>query len=552
MSYVPRPSSAFNGWSNSNNQQGSRGYSSSQNGNGYGDHDGGYRPHGAYGAQLGRKSSFELRKFFYIEDEVIARATPEQVADFRARNNNIIVKCEDPAVKIPSPVINFSQAFKCDPLILDAIQSQNFKQPSPIQCQVWPVLLSGHDCISISQTGSGKTLGFLLPGFVHSHMQTDSALTDPRKTSILVICPTRELAQQTHQEVLKYAYRDYRTVCVYGGADKRSQIDSLRRGAKVVVGTPGRINDLINGGQLDVSCVTYCVLDEADRMLDMGFEPQIRDILDKLPTNRQNVLTSATWPKEAQELARNYLNTPVQINIGKIDLHAAETITQIIELDCQDMYQKENHLMGMLQQDSMRGAKVLVFVNTKISATNMCRRLQQSGINADTIHGNLDQSRREQALNNFRRNYCNVLTATDVAARGLDLPDIQFVINFDMANNIDEYVHRIGRTGRAGKSGTAITYFTPQDASLAKKLIKVLTETNQKIDPRLVQLSNMAPSKSSGGYGKGNYRNGGGGGFGRSDGGYRSFGGGNRGDRFGSSGGFNNSFKREKNDFSRY
>jgi len=538
--YQPRE---MNGYGSSSFPQSSGGYqprssfSTSQNGS-----SNGYKPRQM---NIGKQCSFKLLKNFYIEDEIIARANSEQVADFRLRNNNIMVLCDDPSIHIPSPIINFKQAFKCDPQILTAIESQNFTQPSPIQCQVWPILLSGHDCISISQTGSGKTLGFLLPGFVHSHMQTDPVLKDNRKPSILVICPTRELAQQTHNEVKKYAYRDFKTVCVYGGADKRNQISQLRYGAKVIVGTPGRLNDLINSGDLDVSCVTYSVLDEADRMLDMGFEPQIRSILDHLPRDRQNCMTSATWPKEAKELAQQYLNTPIQINIGKIDLHAAETITQIIELDCSDKYSKEEHLLNFLRRDDMRGAKTLVFVNTKVSATDMCRRLQQSGINADTIHGNLDQYRREQALNQFRNNHCNILTATDVAARGLDLPDIDFVINLDMANNIDEYVHRIGRTGRAGKSGTAITYFTPQDGSMAKKLIKVLTEANQKIDPRLFQYQTMAPSKGGSSYGRNSYRSGGS----RNDGGYQRFGDRSGGDRFGSGGGFNNGFKREKSDF---
>jgi len=488
----------------------------------------------------------KLLKNFYVEDKVIAAATPEQVKEFRLRNNNIMIFPPNPSVVVPNPCTSFKQAFCCDHEILRAIECQNFTQPSPIQCQVWPVLLSGHDCISISQTGSGKTLGFLLPGFVHSHMQTDNALKDPNKPGILVICPTRELAIQTHQEVLKYAYRGYRTTCVYGGASKGPQISSLRNGAKIVVGTPGRINDLINAGCLDVSRVTYMVLDEADRMLDMGFEPQIRQILEKLPTDRQNVMTSATWPKEVHALAEEYTNNAIRIQIGKIDLHAAETIMQVIECGCMDQYQKEDHLLNFMRQDQMRGEKILIFTNTKMSAMNLCRRLRQSGINADTIHGNLVQSEREHALNNFRRNVVTAMTATDVAARGLDLPDIKYVVNFDMPNNIDEYVHRIGRTGRAGKLGTAITYFTPQDANMAKKLIKVLTEANQKIDPRLYQYQNSAPSKSS--YGSRNsFRD-----PRDSNGGFQKFGNSRGNDRFGSGGGYSGGFKREKNDYNRY
>ena len=197
-------------------------------------------------------------KNFYQEDPMIAAANPEQVAEFRKVNNNIMVFPSNESQKCPAPVINFDQAFKCDPEILKAIQSQNFVQPSAIQCQLWPIILSGYDAIAISQTGSGKTIGFLLPGLVHAHNQTDPQLTsDTRSPSILVICPTRELAIQTNQECEKYKYREFRSACIYGGAPKGAQINQLRAGVKIVVGTPGRINDLSESQKLYLDKVYF-------------------------------------------------------------------------------------------------------------------------------------------------------------------------------------------------------------------------------------------------------------------------------------------------------
>jgi len=395
------------------------------------------------------RGDFNIIKDFYVEDEKITNANPEHVKNFKDANQ-ITVNPANPDDVIPNPCIEFEQAFKCDPQILRTIASQTkIVKPTPNQCQVIPILLKGLNCVYISQTGSGKTLAFLLPGFVHASRQTDPKLCNPRKPGILVLCPTRELAIQTHSEVLKFAYRGFNAVCVYGGAHKHGQISAIRSGCKVIVGTPGRVIDLIEQGVLDLSAVTYSVLDEADRMLDMGFEPQIRSILEKLPSDRQNVMTSATWPAEAQQLSAQYMNSPVRVNVGSMDLHAAETIQQIVETDFQNAYAKEDHLVKTMNSE-LSGSKVLIFTNTKRQAIDLCRRLKQSNVYCDTIHGNLDQNQRERALSNFRSNRVTVLTATDVAARGLDLPDIQYVINFDMPNNIDEYVHRIGRTGRAG------------------------------------------------------------------------------------------------------
>jgi len=560
MSYQPRPQFQNSGFSNNGGYQGYGGRNERQNGHSYGggyqsqrqNHNGsfnGYNQNGGdrYNNNYSSNGSAPLKnvnviKNFYQEDPMIAAANPEQVAEFRKVNNNIMVFPSNESQKCPAPVINFDQAFKCDPEILKAIQSQNFVQPSAIQCQLWPIILSGYDAIAISQTGSGKTIGFLLPGLVHAHNQTDPQLTsDTRSPSILVICPTRELAIQTNQECEKYKYREFRSACIYGGAPKGAQINQLRAGVKIVVGTPGRINDLSESQKLYLDKVTYVVLDEADRMLDMGFEPQIRQILDRLPKNRQTVMTSATWPDEAKNLAYQYLTDPIQINIGNIELTAAASIKQTIELDYTTQHAKQEHMLFNLRSESMRDRKVLVFCNTKDGAKQLNYMLKQSGLRSTTIHGNLDQREREIALGQLKSGHCNLLTATDVAARGLDISDIEFVINFDMANNIDEYVHRIGRTGRAGREGRAITYFTPENAGLASKLIEVLKKTDQVIHPKLYQYQSM-PGKSS--MRNRGFRNPNSGGFDR----------GNSGSRFGgsnfrnSSNSFGGGFKREKND----
>lgn len=274
----------------------------------------------------------DIIKNFYQEDPEVANFTPEQVAEIRALNNNISVGYvfeNSQKVHIYNPVTSFEQCFRDYPEIMEAIQNQGFAKPSPIQAQAWPILLSGQDMIGIAQTGTGKTLAFLLPAFIHIEGQTipRSERTGP---TVLVLAPTRELALQIEREVKKYSYKQMKVVCLYGGGSRRDQMDICAQGVDIVIATPGRLSDLSCAGSIDLKSVSYLVLDEADRMLDLGFEPQIRKILIDIRPNRQTVMTSATWPPGVRRLAESYSQDPIQVCVGTLDLAAVHSVSQSI------------------------------------------------------------------------------------------------------------------------------------------------------------------------------------------------------------------------------
>jgi ATP-dependent RNA helicase DDX5/DBP2 len=363
---------------------------------------------------------------------------------------------------------------------------------------------------------------------------------------LLVLAPTRELSVQTLEEAQKFGrVVGIRSVCCYGGSPKYAQIQALARGVECIIATPGRLNDLIEMRKADLSQVKYLVLDEADRMLDMGFEPQIRSIIAKIPVvGRQTMLFSATWPKEIQSLAHDFLKDPIQINVGEVNvLVANKDITQNIVMCGED--EKFDKLVAILKEltdddkervESREGApkrvpnagkqhdKLIIFVAKKVSCNNLANRLWDDGFAVDSLHGDRPQWERTKVMSAFKAGQLRMLIATDVASRGLDVKDVGAVVNYDMptgVNGVEDYVHRIGRTGRAGNKGTAHTFFTQGDRKCATKLVEVLKKSSQVIPPELEGMVR----RFGGGGGRGGY-GGRGGGRGRGRGGGRGGGGG--------------------------
>ncbi|KAI4344727.1 hypothetical protein L6164_011921 [Bauhinia variegata] len=389
---------------------------------------------------------------------------------------------------VPPPFMTFDAA-GFPPEILREMYSAGFSSPTPIQAQTWPVALQGRDIVAIAKTGSGKTLGYLIPAFILLRQRHNNPLKGP---TVLVLAPTRELATQIQDEAIKFG-RSSRVscTCLYGGAPKALQLKELDRGPDIVVATPGRLNDILEMKKIDFRQVSLLVLDEADRMLDMGFEPQIRKIVNEIPPRRQTLMYTATWPKEVRKIAGDLLVNPVQVNIGSVDeLAANKAITQYVEVVTQ--MEKDRRLEQILRSQE-RGSKVIIFCSTKRLCDQLARSIGRN-FGAAAIHGDKSQSERDWVLNQFRTGKSPILVATDVAARGLDIKDIRVVINYDFPTGIEDYVHRIGRTGRAGATGLSYTFFSEQDWKHAGDLIKVLEGANQHVPPELRQMTLRGPS----------------------------------------------------------
>ncbi|RVE76623.1 hypothetical protein OJAV_G00010610 [Oryzias javanicus] len=438
----------------------------------------------------------ELPKFqknFYQEHPDVTHRPLQEVEQYR-RSKEVTVKGRD----CPKPIIKFNEA-AFPSYVMDMIVKQNFTEPTPIQSQGWPVALSGKDMVGIAQTGSGKTLAYLLPAIVH--IQHQPFLEHGDGPICLVLAPTRELAQQVQQVAAEYGRASrLKSTCIYGGAPKGPQIRDLERGVEICIATPGRLIDFLECGKTNLRRCTYLVLDEADRMLDMGFEPQIRKIVEQIRPDRQTLMWSATWPKEVRQLAEDFLKDYVQINIGALQLSANHNILQIVDV-CNDM-EKEDKLIRLLEEImSEKENKTIIFVETKRRCDELTRRMRRDGWPAMGIHGDKSQQERDWVLNEFRYGKAPILIATDVASRGLDVEDVKFVINYDYPNSSEDYIHRIGRTARSQKTGTAYTFFTPNNMKQAGDLISVLREANQAINPKLIQMAEDRGGRGRGGRG---------------------------------------------------
>ena len=349
-----------------------------------------------------------------------------------------------------------------DNKLKNSIKFADFKTPTPIQSKSIPISLMGKDILGTAQTGTGKTLAFTIP-------MINKLILD-KNAMALIICPTRELASQVMQTVLKLNVREIGigNALLIGGEGMQKQLKKLKKRARIIVGTPGRINDHLKRQSLNLSKVSYLVLDETDRMLDMGFTPQIELILKFIPKQHQTLLFSATLPNNILKISEKYLNNPERIAVGSL----STPIEKIKQETFQITQDKKYH--ELINQLVERNGSILVFVKTKHGADKIVKRLKYDGHSADAIHGNLRQSKRERVINNFRNGKSRILIATDVAARGLDIPLIQHVINYDLPQVPEDYIHRIGRTGRAGKDGSALTFLTPSDRSMWNSISRLI------------------------------------------------------------------------------
>ncbi|KAK4705611.1 ATP-dependent RNA helicase DDX5/DBP2, partial [Phenoliferia sp. Uapishka_3] len=421
-----------------------------------------------------------FEKNFYEEDPRVTARSQREVDDFR-REKEITLTGRN----IPRPVTNFSE-MGFPSYIMDEIKRAGFQKPSAIQCQSWPMALSGRDLVAVSATGSGKTISFALPAMIHINAQP--LLSPGDGPIVLIIAPTRELAVQIQEECTKFGSSSrIRNTCVYGGVPKGGQIRDLQRGSEIVIATPGRLIDMLESGKTNLRRVTYLVMDEADRMLDMGFEPQIKKILEQIRPDRQTLMFSATWPREVQKLASEYLKDFIMVTIGSLELSANQNITQIVEVTSD--YEKRTKLIRHLEKISSEAAKVLIFIGTKRvgrsivltsssplsdahslalpnAADELTKFLRQDGWPALAIHGD---KLRERA---------------------------------DLVVVFKDYIHRIGRTGRAGAKGTAYAYVTPDNGKIARDLVKILRDAHQVVPPELEDLTRYSGG-GGGGYGGG-------------------------------------------------
>ncbi|KAL3681784.1 hypothetical protein R1sor_024740 [Riccia sorocarpa] len=377
---------------------------------------------------------------------------------------------------------------------------KKFEKPSPIQANSWPFLLTGRDLIGIAATGSGKTLAFGIPCMVHVLKKKSKAKSSTPLA--LVMAPTRELTQQI-AEVLEEAGSScgVKIACIYGGTPKGPQKAALRAGATIIVATPGRLQDLMDEGVCSLEQVSFVVLDEADRMLDLGFEPAIRSIISKTNRARQTLMFSATWPTSVDQLAKEFMQrNPIKVTIGSQDLAANHDVMQIVEvLEDRARFQRLDALLAKYHKS--RTNRVIVFVLYKKEAVRVENQLQSRGWKVAAVHGDKGQAERTRAVQSFRDGSCPLLVATDVAARGLDIPDVEFVINFSFPLTVEDYVHRIGRTGRAGKKGVAHTFFTQADKLRAGELVNVLREAGQIVPDDLLKFGTHVKKKESKLYG---------------------------------------------------
>ena len=339
------------------------------------------------------------------------------------------------------------------------VEASGYQSPTPIQQQAIPPVLAGRDLLGLAQTGTGKTAAFVLPILQRLHAGLRG------KIRALIIAPTRELAEQTHDYIGKMSeYTNTRSIVIYGGVSKQSQINKLRRGAEIIVACPGRLLDLINDKAISLANVEMLILDEADHMFDKGFLPDIRRILRNLPSQRQTLVYSATMPKEIRALAEDILIDPVTVQIDHTK--PAATISHVL-------YQVEQNNKTSLLKKILHKKEIttaIVFTRTKYKAKKLALLLQKAGCKATSLQGNLSQQQRQLALDGFKSGKYNVLVATDIAARGIDVSGISHVINFDMPATAETYTHRTGRTGRASQTGEAFTFATPDD----HKMIRIL------------------------------------------------------------------------------
>ena len=353
--------------------------------------------------------------------------------------------------------------------ILRALTAEGYTHPTPIQTQTIPPMLSGRDVLGIAQTGTGKTAAFVLP-ILHNLQKSGDFVRHPKTCRALILAPTRELAQQITENAKSYCrFAHYKIATVVGGVKAGKQIATMAKGVDILIATPGRLFDLNTSGAIDLSHTRVCVMDEADQMLDLGFFPTIKKIFAKLPSQRQSVLMSATMPKQIRALAQGFQRNPVEVSVAPTS-RPIERIDQSLRHINAD--RKKYELVDILSNG--KDKRTIIFTRTKRGADRVCKHLEMNGHKSSAIHGDKSQSQRERALKDFKAGIIPTLVATDIAARGIDIDDVSHVINFELPNVPESYVHRIGRTARAGRSGTAISLCDRSESKQLKDIQKLI------------------------------------------------------------------------------
>ncbi|GJY93073.1 DEAD-box ATP-dependent RNA helicase 42 [Tanacetum coccineum] len=428
-----------------------------------------------------------FRKNFYIEVKDIQKMTHDEVVAYR-KELELKIHGKD----VPKPIKTWHQT-GLTTKVLDTIRKMQYEKPMPIQAQALPIIMSGRDCIGVAKTGSGKTLAFVLP--MLRHIMDQSPLESGDGPIGLIMAPTRELVQQIHSDIRKFTkILGLKCVPVYGGSGVAQQISELKRGAEIVVCTPGRMIDILctSAGKItNLRRVSYLVMDEADRMFDMGFEPQITRIVQNTQPNRQTVLFSATFPRQVEVLARKVLTKPVEIQVGGRSV-VNKDIAQLVEVRPEN--ERFYRLLELLGEWYEKG-KILIFVQSQDKCDSLFKDMLKHGYPCLSLHGGKDQTDRESTISDFKSNVCNLLVATSIAARGLDVKELELVINYDAPNHYEDYVHRVGRTGRAGRKGCAVTFLSSEDERYAPDLVKALELSNQVVPDDLKALADSFMAK---------------------------------------------------------
>ena len=391
-----------------------------------------------------------------------------------ADGGNQAAPAGDSSTSPAQPTVTFS-SFGLDPSIVRAVTELGYREPTPIQVKAIPIVMTGRDVMGAAQTGTGKTAGFALP-IINKLLPLASTSTSPARHPVraLIVAPTRELADQIHENVKAYAkHTPLRSAVVFGGVDMKPQTMALRGGVEILTCTPGRLLDHVEQKSVNLSQVTLLVLDEADRMLDMGFLPDIQRIINLLAPKRQSLMFSATFSDEIRKLAKSFLDDPISIEVARRNQLADNVEQTVYKVESDEA--KRAAVAQLIRDRAIE--QVIVFSNTKLGAGRLARQLQKEGLLAEAIHGDKSQSERLQTLEAFKSGTIKVLVATDVAARGLDIAELPAVINFDLPHSPEDYVHRIGRTGRAGASGMALSLMVDKDGRALADIEKLTKRT---------------------------------------------------------------------------
>ena len=420
--------------------------------------------------------------------------TDTEITSITGADNSVAPSVTDTA---PPATITFAD-FGLDPKSQKAVSEQGYTIPTPIQAQSIPHVLAGRDLMGAAQTGTGKTAAFVLP-IIQQILRHASNSASPARHPIraLVLTPTRELAVQVAENAASYSkHTDLRAAVVYGGVDMKEQVGILRNGVEILIATPGRLLDHIGSKVANLSQVEILVLDEADRMLDMGFLPDLQRIINLIPAQRQTLLFSATFSPEIKKLAQSYLRTPVTVEVARQNA-AADTVKQVVHMV--SSADKQNAIVRVLEERTRQGLsrQCIIFTNSRLGCARLSRALERDGIKAGAIHGDKSQGERTLTLDAFKSGAIEALVATDVAARGLDIPDMPCVINHELPYNAEDFIHRIGRTGRAGSTGDAIALVDASEKRLLDDIEKLM---KRKLDikplPEGVPSQSRTPSSS--------------------------------------------------------